>query len=617
MLSDALSIVHTVLRRVRRTAAAYEHLSIFRKLLLNIIVATVPLLGLILYTNISSATIIYEQTGDAFLNTLQQAGIRVSELRDNAEALSLFVSLDRRLNERLGPQNSDIDRIQSYQAVISTLSDLQNTNARITSITIFDSRTKELYSSYNSLIAPLDRYYRYAFILRAYDNQGHGRWIWNNLTDVPLVEELYRRDVISFTRPMNVGRRGVYTSGNVVSVNFAADHIGSILDDVLTDAFEGAVLDFGEEPLLVRGTIADGVLAEIRSARLDSPEEPVFARIRDEAGHHVLFHVPLENGWRVFATVPIADVLTRSTRIWFFTLAIAILAVLFAISTTHALQAHINVPINTLIDRMRTVQEGDLSTEMTSHRQDEFGEVFRIFNTMTNRLKEMARRLYAEGERNREAELMLLQAQINPHFLSNALDTIYWMAEQRSAGEISDLALWLGRFYRLNLDQGRHLITIEQAMEQLSSYVNVQHVRFSGRFETSVHVDPACASVLIPNLLVQPLVENAVYHGIEPCRRACRILVDARRRGSRVLLRVCDNGVGMTRETLRTIRDDLEAEDGAVRTSYGLKNVHERIRLRSGPGFGVQIFSSPGRGTMAKLVLPFTTEEHSVHDDHR
>jgi sensor histidine kinase YesM len=617
MLSDALSIVHSVLRRARRAASAYEHLSIYRKLLLNIVAATVPLLALILYTNVTSAMVIYEQTGDAFMNAVRQASIRMEELRSNAEALSLFISLDRRLNEELVPTASEVDRIESYDSIISTLSDLQKTNRQITSITIFNSRTKELYSSYNSLVAPLNDYFRYAFIIRAYDNQGRGRWIWNNLTDMALVEELYLRDVISFTRPMNVGRKGAYPTGNIVAINFTADRVGSILDDVLSGVFEGAALDFGEKRLLVRGAMSSEVVGRIRVEQEERSHDEGYRQIRDESGRHVLFQAPLENGWRVLATVPLARVLDRSRRIWLFTFAIALLAVLFTITTTHALQAHINVPIHELIQRMRKVQEGDLSTELRSSRQDEFGEVFRMFNTMTQRLREMGRRLYAEGERNREAELMLLQAQINPHFLSNTLDTIYWMAERRNANEISDLALWLGRFYRLNLNQGRDLISTREAMNQLSSYLNVQRVRFDERLCFETRLCPECASVRIPNLLVQPLVENAVYHGVEPSRRACRITVDVRRRNGRLIVRVHDNGVGMSPSKLATIRRDLKSPDNAVQTSYGLKNVHERIRLRYGTEFGITISSSRDRGTLVTMVLPLEKEGPRVHDDHR
>jgi two-component system sensor histidine kinase YesM len=226
-----------------------------------------------------------------------------------------------------------------------------------------------------------------------------------------------------------------------------------------------------------------------------------------------------------------------------------------------------------------------------------------MFNDMTHRLRELADRVFKEGERTREAELMLLQSQINPHFLYNSLDTIYWMAERARATEIARMAMWLGRFYRLNLSRGRDTITMDQMVGQITSYLNIQQVRFRGRFEYSIRVADGLGSHGIPNLLVQPLVENAVYHGVEQVVGHGRIVLAVRKRAGKLQIVVHDNGAGIPTERLGALRRELfEPEETSC--SYGLKNVHLRVRLKYGDRFGLHIESRPGRGTIVRLDIP-------------
>jgi two-component system sensor histidine kinase YesM len=222
-----------------------------------------------------------------------------------------------------------------------------------------------------------------------------------------------------------------------------------------------------------------------------------------------------------------------------------------------------------------------------------------------------------EQKSKREAELKVLQAQINPHFLYNTLDTIHWMAKDRKADDIVNLVVALTNLFRISLSKGREIIKFAEELEHIRSYLIIQKARYEDKLSFSIITDPELNRYSVVKLILQPLVENAIYHGIKAKRREGMITITAAKTENVLRIRVEDNGGGIREERLKEIRDILmeriplnELQEGESDTSgdgksgYGLFNVNERLKLRFGSEYGIRIESEWGTGTVVEIMHP-------------
>ena len=205
----------------------------------------------------------------------------------------------------------------------------------------------------------------------------------------------------------------------------------------------------------------------------------------------------------------------------------------------------------------------------------------------------------------RQAQYLALQNQINPHFLYNTMDTIIWLIEAEKTEEAVEMVSNLSAFFRHSLSRGQDVITLREE-EHVCSYLQIQQVRYKDIMRYTVNIAPELKDVLIPKLTLQPLVENALYHGIKQKRGLGHIYVMGRGEGEDILLQVTDDGVGMSPERLEELRSALERGE---RVGFGLSTVHERMRLFFGAPYGLSISSQPGVGTTVSVRIPRRKEE--------
>ena len=221
------------------------------------------------------------------------------------------------------------------------------------------------------------------------------------------------------------------------------------------------------------------------------------------------------------------------------------------------------------------------------------------FNEMTDHLSALIGK-QIENERSlHQAELELLQAQINPHFLYNTLDSIAILAESDREEDVVDMITSLSTFFRNSLSEGEDIHSLRSEMAQAVSYLEIQQIRYSDILTYSISIDENIQDCLIPKLILQPLIENALYHGIK--NRRGRGLITGGRQGSCILLRVRDNGIGMDSEQLEMLQNGIYQQKQG---SFGLWNVHQRIRLYCGEPYGLSFESAPGEGTTVTVTLP-------------
>ena len=248
---------------------------------------------------------------------------------------------------------------------------------------------------------------------------------------------------------------------------------------------------------------------------------------------------------------------------------------------------------------------------MTSDNVDEITELGMSFNIMIGKIKELLDSKIKEQENLKKAELRALQAQINPHFLYNTLDTIIWMAESKKTDDVVNIVTALSSFFRISLSKGMDWITIGEEVERIRSYLTIQKMRYRDILDFKIEVDKDVAENTILKLLLQPLVENALYHGIKNKRQVGTISVRARRKGEdEVLLEVEDDGIGFTPGKLAQLRAELDDDSGDIKleSGFGIGNVNNRIRLYYGKQYGLSIDSEYSTGTCVTLVIPAKME---------
>jgi len=272
------------------------------------------------------------------------------------------------------------------------------------------------------------------------------------------------------------------------------------------------------------------------------------------------------------------------------------------------ISASVYLPIKKLHDVTTTIAEQDLRALVTRENVNEITELGISFNMMIGKIRELLAAQVKEQEALQKAELKALQAQINPHFLYNTLDTIVWMAETNKTDQVIEIVRALSSFFRIALSKGKDWIPIQQEIEHVRSYLHIQKMRYRDILDYEIDVDDAVVDGAILKLTLQPLVENALYHGIKQKRNGGAIRVKARRKDrDQVLIEVQDNGVGCTPYKLAQIRERLEAASYEITQEdegFGLANVNKRIKLYYGSQYGLAIESQYQQGTRVTVTIP-------------
>ena len=261
-------------------------------------------------------------------------------------------------------------------------------------------------------------------------------------------------------------------------------------------------------------------------------------------------------------------------------------------------------PITDLVGVTDRISRGDLSARSNNDSSDEVGVLAHSMNQMIEKINELLSQITKEQIRIREAELELLQSQINPHFLYNTLDTIIWLAEGGDQKRVVDMVKSLSAFFRTSLSRGKDIIMIREELLHAKSYLEIQQFRYQDILEYEIDVPEEFHEYMIPKITIQPLIENALYHGIKNKRGGGMIRIAAKRDGDDFMISVTDNGIGMTPERLEEVRSVLTSDTPSDNTIYGLYNVNERIKLKFGEKYGISLDSVYGEGSTCNILLP-------------
>ena len=313
-----------------------------------------------------------------------------------------------------------------------------------------------------------------------------------------------------------------------------------------------------------------------------------------------------KTGWTVVGCMNVAELLKGSRQAQRVYVVCAAGLIVLALILSRLIARNITYPIQRLRDSMKKVQTGEFpTTDLEVSSENEIGSLTKSFNVMTHRIQELMAQNIHEQEQKRKSELKALQSQINPHFLYNTLDSIIWMAEGKKNEEVVLMTASLARLLRQSISNEDELVSIGQEAEYARSYLTIQKMRYKDKLEFKIDISPAISGVKIIKLVLQPIIENAIYHGLKYKGSKGFLVVRGYQEGEKAVLEVEDNGVGMDEETLSHIFEKHKVNYQS--NGVGVYNVQKRLKLYYGEEYGIVYKSRKNEGTRAVITIPMET----------
>ncbi|SDX99790.1 sensor histidine kinase [Paenibacillus sp. CF384] len=308
--------------------------------------------------------------------------------------------------------------------------------------------------------------------------------------------------------------------------------------------------------------------------------------------------------WTMVTAIPSTEIYAQSIRIRDLMLLLMLVCGLVSYGLAYFITGATVKRLQLLRKKMRQVQEGYLHVEVNSNIHDEIGDLTDSFNHMVKRIKLLVDEQYHNGKEIKNLELKALQAQINPHFLYNTLEMINWKAIDNDVPEIAVISQSLAKFYKLSLNKGKDIVSLQDELEHIRIYVKIQNLRFDDKIKLAIDIDPDLYSCDILKLILQPIVENAIIHGIREARDQAQgsITITGFLDKTDLVLTVQDDGVGMPQDKADHILANGNAADEVH--GYGVRNINNRIKLCYGQEYGLTYRSSPGNGTLVEIRIP-------------
>ncbi|MEC1520576.1 sensor histidine kinase [Neobacillus niacini] len=361
----------------------------------------------------------------------------------------------------------------------------------------------------------------------------------------------------------------------------------------------------------------DPLVDTIPNEWLEGKKSGAFSKEVDSQKLQFIYQKSPYSNWTIIGVFPTEETIYEISEIQFYLVVFVFIILLFGIPLSYFLANSISKPIGQLMKFMRKAEGGELGVRYIEKRDDEIGMLGRSFNKMLKQINELLRLTERHERQKREAEFRSLQANINPHFLYNTLDTIQWMARKQKATDIAEVVESLAKLFRIGLSKGRDIITLDKEIEHIESYLRIQKTRYGEKLQYQIEVDENSSSLYVLKFILQPLIENAIYHGIKERRGPGQITLSAYEKNGKLVLVLQDNGVGMSESRLQEIRAALK--DAVRRTEnqgesnskngYGILNVQARIVLAFGEQYGITIESTEKVGTTIEMLLPILDED--------
>ncbi|MBP1996677.1 sensor histidine kinase [Paenibacillus eucommiae] len=595
--------------------------SIQLRLTIYFLLILAPLVSISLYANYESKSILERHVNERIQNAMSGTMEYVDLTVLNVEELSMIVATDDNINQQLSLLDTKTfpEANFYFSKVLASISNVNTINPLLAQISILHASSGVLLSTRFGG-KQIDNFEEQPWYLET-KNKKKGTSIWlipqNDQPDFDVaVGPIFSKDSITLLRQMdyftpNPQNLIMFTINKQKLLQMIGNLTRSDKEHIYLYTEEGQlVVSNSEHPMPVPLEAYDEAKDHVVQTELDQNHEFILTRVTSH-----------ETGWSLVLVQPVQEIYHLSNNLRQFTYYIIVISIVLATIISWVVYRGIAAPLSSLAYGMKHVRQGNLNTRLPIDRKDDFGNLTRSFNDMVQEQQHLIQNNYEQQLLMAKTELQLLQSQINPHFLYNTLDSIYWKAENYDAKEISEMVLNLSKFFRTSLSKGKEVFTVQETMEHLGYYLRVQQLRYGDHFNVKFQVAEDCRQIPLLKLLLQPIVENAILHGLEKNVDGGELIITSGCEDGILKLVVQDDGKGMKADRLQFILQQLDKvtyadykggsrQDQDRNELFGLKNVKARLKLFYKNQADLTIESTLDVGTIVTISIPL----HSYHE---
>jgi len=580
----------------------FRGLKIKHKMLLSYLALSLAVLMVFSIFSLHKSTEVVKRqveisTERSFEQAKQFITYKLNSVKDSSSMLFVNQNLLEILDKPESPYSLS-DQINDYRELLTIIRNAKN-NREIYNI--------RLYVNNNAIYA------REEMLIKSLPEYLHEPWIQKTLANdrVMYCSPAYGYDFLDERNKQRI----ITCARTIYSQWFSGEVLGIIAIDVLEASLQqvlermnitksGEVLMINDEGSVVTrlsGGISAGFTdnAEIMSAMVQA-ENSSYEYVINGEQYLINQQVIEEVGWKLIALIPMKEIQQANRSLSTYLILLGLSLAVIAFITSYWLANGITRRIRMLIQRVRGIEKEEWGEKIPVESLDEIGMLQMHINRMADHMQRLIQEKYKEEVQKKQAELTALQAQINPHFLYNTLDLIHWLALKYRAEEISSVVNALAKFFKLSLNDGRDILTIAEELEHVRIYLEIQNRRFSNQIQSSFDIDSSILGMTTVKLVLQPIVENAILHGIrEKQSKEGEIKISGRLVENCIVLIVEDNGRGMPPEIVEGLLHHQKETAG-----YGIFNVNEKIKLYFGADYGLEYWSEFGIGTRVTIRFP-------------
>ncbi|HHV10124.1 MAG TPA: sensor histidine kinase [Clostridiales bacterium] len=390
-----------------------------------------------------------------------------------------------------------------------------------------------------------------------------------------------------------------------INIVLEGEYFGDIIADTSTSYTSGSYVVDGEGIIVCSNNLKYiGSRFPVDIGTIRTSRNTYYNAIDSEKAYYYKGKV-MSNGWQMVTTIPVNEFDRDIRQFTHITLIICVTAILLAFMGSVIFADRITKPTKRLLESMKLFGRGDFSQRVEITSRDEIGQISREYNSMAGNIEELVERILNMEISQKQAEIEFLKMQINPHFLYNTLDTISWLGTMAGNQDVSEIAIALGNLLRAMI-KSESIITVRQELESVRNYLFIQGYRFGDKMQVTYQVDEAALDYVLPNFILQPLIENSIIHGLEPKIGAGHLLIRIQTLSGMLSFCILDDGIGMDEKEVQLLYRQCQVEKD--RSSIGIKNVYRRLLLYYGDICGFSIESRKNQGMKVSFCIPLELE---------
>ncbi|WHH60365.1 sensor histidine kinase [Petroclostridium sp. X23] len=594
-------------RIVSRVKLWYRNLSLAKKIhLSNLAVITILIIISGFFANRVVNDIIVKRTLNNSKQGLNNIIENLNHLLDDVEKTCQELVEHKKVQEVLSkPKYADTpEGWDNYVVVRTIMENITSMKTVINSASIYGIDGRLVGSGFiNTNEFPNHRNLKGELVQQAFEGKGDNIWLDNNL--VPYQIDISADQSITMLKAvMKSGISTDYVLG-VLEVKIS-QNIFSKLYTYLDYAGVGRFIIVNKQGMIIfpdkDNSFYDNLVKE-NFVHLTSNHEITGRVYNYQKESFLISSNRFERlGWIIIGIIPLDDLIQDNKKVTNIIYFVGVICILLQLVFSIVMSESISKPITDLCDSMMSAAQGDLEVRVNIVRNDEIGYLSKTFNKMIDQISQLMEQVYIDQKKKRELELLSLQSQINPHFLYNTLESVCSLAQLGRTEDVFSMSKALAMFYRGALSKGRNIIDIREEIKNIQHYLTIQKIRYMNNFDYQIRVEEDILPVKIIKLSIQPLVENAIYHGIKGIRGKGKIWIVGRKKQDTIIISVIDNGIGLKEDQLHEML--LNINNRLDKHSFGLRNVDERIKLYFGNKYGLRADSRLGKWTKVDIILP-------------